>query len=353
MFYTEREWKNLHGKKVSIVTTLSGKKGLALCILRVLENHSSREHPLTIAQIEEHVAREFGMEAGRNAVARNLSLLREMGYPVRSGAGKRGAYLEPLFSDTELRVLIDSVLLSRYIPPDEARALIAKLTRMGRAGFSNGVEDVCAVDKWHRTHHRDFFECMDGLSRAVRAHVQVRFTYNHVGLDGELTGDGRVRQVHPLSLVCAQGQYYLLACYDGSQEVRHFRVDHIANLEVTDLPACTPYDLPAFRGGVDMARYAAEHRYMYSGEPVRVTLRMPMTAAGQVYDAFGHYAHMTPCPDGKTMEVRLDSSLENMRIFALQYAGVCEVIAPPELRRMVRQDVQRIAQRYEEGRTAQ
>lgn len=332
---------------MSIVTTLSGKKGLALCILQVLQAHSSREHPLTIAQIEERVARQFGMEAGRNAIARNLSLLREMGYPIGSGPGGRGAYLEPLFSDTELRVLIDSVLLSRYIPQEEARALIAKLTRMGRADFSNGVEDICAVDKWHRTHHRDFFECMDGLSRAVRAHVQVRFAYHHVGLDGELTGDGRVRQVHPLALVCAQGQYYLLACYDGSEEIRHFRVDHIAGLEVTELSAHTPYDLPAFRGGVDMARYAAEHRYMYSGEPVRVTLRMPVTAAGQVFDAFGRYAQMTPCPDGRNMEVRLTSSLENMRIFALQYASVCEVIAPAELRSLVRQDVQRIAQRYE------
>ena len=78
----------------------------------------------------------------------------------------------------------------------------------------------------------------------------------------------------------------------------------------------TPYDLPEFRGGVDMARYAAEHRYMYSGEPVRVTLRMPISAAGQVYDAFGHYAQMIPNEDGKTMEVRLRSSLENMRFFA-------------------------------------
>ena len=64
-----------------------------------------------------------------------------------------------------------------------------------------------AVDKWHRMHHRDFFDCMDGLSRAVHEHLQVRFVYCRIGLEGELVPDGRVRQAHPLALLCAQGQY--------------------------------------------------------------------------------------------------------------------------------------------------
>lgn len=117
------------------MTTLSGKKGLALCILKVLRAHSSSERPLTIAQLEEYIERDFGMEVGRNAISRNLSLLREMHYPIRTGPGGKGAYLEPLFNDMELRVLIDSVLLSRYIPPQEARELIGKLTSLGRAGL--------------------------------------------------------------------------------------------------------------------------------------------------------------------------------------------------------------------------
>ncbi len=326
---------------------LGGKKGLPLCVLEVLRARSTKDKPMTMAQIEEALRSQFGMEAGRNAIARSLSLLREMGYSIPSGRGGKGAYLEPLFSGTELRVLIDSVLLSRYIPQEEAKALIAKLTSMGSAGFSNGAQDIHAVDKWYRTHHQAFFELLDGLSQAVRTHVQVRFAYNHVGLDGELTSDGRLRQAHPLALLCAQGQYYLLACYEKERELRHFRVDHITDLALTSQPAVTPYELSEFRGGVDLAKYAAEHRYMFSGEPMRVTLRMPQTAAGQVFDAFGHHAELTPLPDGKWMEVRLTSSLENMRIFALQYAWVCEVVAPAALREMVRQDVQRIAQRYE------
>ena len=328
------------------MTAVGGKKGLALCILEVLRRHSSQERPMTIKQIEDRLRGEFGMEAGRNAVARNLSLLRELGYDIGTGPGGKGAYLEPVFSDGELRVLIDSVLLSRYIPSDEARVLIGKLQGMGRPGFSDGLRGVQAVDKWNRTHNRDFFERMDALTGAIAAHVQVRFLYSRVGTDGQLHDDGRVRQAHPLALICAQGQYYLLACYDGAQEVRHFRVDHISGLVVTELPARTAYDLPDFRGGVDMAKYAAEHRYMFSGEAVRVRLRMPVSAAGQVYDAFGQYARMEPEADGENMVVQLESSLENMRIFALQYAGLCEVLEPAALRQMVRQDVERIARRY-------
>ena len=70
------------------MTTLSGKKGLALCILKVLRAHSSSERPLTIAQLEEYIERDFGMEVGRNAISRNLSLLREMHYPIRGPAAR-------------------------------------------------------------------------------------------------------------------------------------------------------------------------------------------------------------------------------------------------------------------------
>ena len=329
------------------MTVVGGKKALSLCILQVLRDHSSPERPLLIAQIIEHLDRDFGMPAGRNAVSRNLSLLREMGYEVLTGAGGKGVYLEPLFSDGELRVLIDSVLLSRYISAPEARELIDKLQSMGSRQLSAGLKDVHAVDKWNRTHNTDFFERIDILNDAVRRAVQVEFLYSRVGLDGQLSHDGRVRRAHPLAMLCAQGQYYLLACYDGSTEVRHFRSDHISDLTLTDEAALTPYDLPAFRAGVDIARYAAEHRYMYSGDPVRVTMRMPVSAAGQVYDAFGSHAELSACADPAFMEVRLTSSIENMRIFALQYASVCEVLSPKELRDLVRSDVQSILKKYE------
>ena len=329
------------------MTVVGGKKALPLCIMEVLKNHSSKEHPLLIRGIIDHLDRDFGMQAGRNAVSRNLSLLREMGYDICEGAGGKGVYAEPLFSDGELRVLIDSVLLSRYIAAPEARELIDKLQAMGSKNLSSGMRDIHAVDKWNRTHNTDFFERIDKLSEAIQKHVRITFLYSRVGTDGQLHTDGRVRKAHPLSMLCAQGQYYLLACYEGSDEVRHFRVDHISALALTNEPALTPYDLPDFRTGVDMARYAAEHRYMYSGEPVRVTMRMPMTAAGQVYDAFGSHAEMSPCADNVHMEVRLTSSIENMRIFALQYAAVCEVLSPQSLRDLVRSDVESILKKYE------
>ena len=330
------------------MTVVGGKKALALCILEVLKSHSSEEHPLLMQDIIEHLDRDFGMQAGRNAVSRNLSLLREMGYDVQTGTGGKGVYLQSLFSDGELRVLIDSVLLSRYIAAPEARELIDKLQSMGSRSLSSGMRDIHAVDKWNRTHNTDFFERIDKLGEAIQRHVRITFLYSRVGTDGQLHDDGRLRKAHPLSLLCAQGQYYLLACYEDSQEVRHFRVDHISALELTNEPAITPYDLPDFRTGVDMARYAAEHRYMYSGEPVRVTLRMPISAAGQVYDAFGSHAEMTPCADKVHMEVRLTSSIENMRIFALQFASVCEVLSPKALRDAVRSDMEAILSKYKD-----
>ena len=101
------------------------------------------------------------------------------------------------------------------------------------------VNDGCHV--WWWTYEKDerSYGGFDERVRAYNPNGQAALAA-FVALYGELVPDGRVRQAHPLALLCAQGQYYLLACYDGSREVRHFRVDHMRDLVVTGLAAMTP-----------------------------------------------------------------------------------------------------------------
>lgn len=327
---------------------IGGKKAIPICILKILEDYSDYDHPLTQTDIIDKLKENYGIEAGRNAISRNISLLCELGYdistPEESG---HGAYLrERMFDDTELMVLMDSVLTSRFIPKGNARQMIEKLGKLSNRHFRQKMPHVLRIDQWHHQRNRAFFYNLELISDAIARKKQVAFTYNRLGADGKLHAVRPQKDtVSPFAIVCANGQYYLIACYIGYDDMRHVRVDRMTDLEILDEPARPIGDMPGCTGGLNIAQYASEHNFMYGGKAERIVLHMRRFCAGDVVDAFGAAASMKPLNED-TMEVVVHAAPEGMRFFALQFAPVCEVIEPAHLRETLRADIIDLAAKY-------
>ena len=93
-----------------------GQKSLApLQILKILRKYSDKEHVLTQNQIARYLERDYDIVIERKTVARNLDNLTAAGYQIEQTP--KGVYLEDEreFDDSELRLLIDSVLFSEHI----------------------------------------------------------------------------------------------------------------------------------------------------------------------------------------------------------------------------------------------
>lgn len=327
---------------------IGGKKGLDVCILRILEEHTDCDHTLTHSEIAKILMKEYGMEAARNAIGRTIALLKEIGYDIstREENGK-GTYLrERLFDDMELRVLMDSVLTSRYIPEKNAEQLIEKLGKLSSRHFRGSVPHVKMVKEWNHQHNREFFWNLEALSNAVASRKQVRFRYNRPGADGELHP---IREeadvVHPFALLCANGQYYLLASHSEYDNIRHFRVDRITQIQTLDAARRPLKSIPGWERGLDVAKYAREHNLMYGGKAERVTLRVDGRFAGVVLDSFGDAANMTQEKDG-SIRVTLYTSAAGMRFWAMQFGGVAEVLAPEGLREAIKEDIRALCGKY-------
>ena len=79
--------------------------------------------------------------------------------------------------------------------------------------------------------------------------------------------------------------------YDiSNQEMRHYRVDKMAEIVVTGLPREGEDRYPDF----DVAAYGQKHFGMYSGEEASVTLRCRSHMAGVVWDRFGQDVILVP-----------------------------------------------------------
>ena len=217
--------------------SVGGRNALPICILQVLRDYSDEEHPLTSGAIIQKLQDDYGMTASRNAVGRNISLLCELGWDISTyEENGRGAYLRNReFSNVELRVLIDSVLSSRYIPQEDARSLIEKLADQANRYFRGRLRHVHSLPLWPHHRNRAFFENLECIEEAIKDRRQLRFILNSIDVKGVLIPKGkRFYVVHPFAMICTNGQYYLVGCYDGCSNLTHYRIDRMTEVEVLD-----------------------------------------------------------------------------------------------------------------------
>lgn len=332
------------------MTIIEGKSAAILCLLHVLRDHSSPERPLTNNEVIKYLEQEYGISITPNTIRAHVATLTMLGYEISTfEQNSKGLYLEPRepeYADDEIRVLIDSVLTSRYIPEHQARDLIKKLTRMASKDFPRQLSYIHPINQWNHQRNKEFFWSLSRLAEAVDKGKQAEFQYNTIGPDGELRPKGRLARVHPYALVCANGQYYLLCSLGRYNDLRHYRVDRMTGVEMRDKPARTITTIPGYEKGLDLARYTATHHFMYGGQVASIALRMPAERAGDVLDAFGQQARIQDLGDGR-IEVSLSATEEGMRYFALQFgANGCEVLSPPSLRDQLREDIKSLAELY-------
>lgn len=120
--------------------TQGSKKMLIICILNVFKQYTDSEHKLLQQDIIDILKRDYCMECERKAVARNITALIEFGYEIENDGGYYLA--ERDFENSELRLLIDSLLFSRNIPYRQCKALIEKLKHLSNKYFDAKVKHI-------------------------------------------------------------------------------------------------------------------------------------------------------------------------------------------------------------------
>ena len=129
--------------------TIPPKKMVIINILDILKKYSDMDHRLTQAQIIEILKKEYYMDVDRRTVKRNLMNLLDFDFGIdyteiikKNEKGEEipictDWYITREFDDSEIRLLIDSVLFSKTIPQKQCKKLIDKLK-----GLSN-IYAVC------------------------------------------------------------------------------------------------------------------------------------------------------------------------------------------------------------------
>lgn len=190
------------------------KKLLIMNILDILRKYTDADHRISQKDIIDILKNKYNMVADRKAIRRNIMNLMDLGYnieykeTVRMVPNKVTGELEESyiwsdyyyvsdFSDSELRLLIDSLIFSKHIPYSQRKELIEKLEGLSNIYFKSRIKHI-SVSTDYKIDNKELFYIIDVLDDAISKHKKVSFYYYEYGTDKKLhyrkRPDGSVRE---------------------------------------------------------------------------------------------------------------------------------------------------------------
>ena len=322
------------------------KKMLNMLILNVLKEYSDENHRLTQQEIIRILKRNHNIECDRRSVKNNIVYLKDLGYEISM---EDGYYLmQRDFNDAELRMLIDSVLFSKNLTKVQAKRLIEKLKKQSNRYFSAKVSHISNLPDLQHGDNKQLMYALDAVNDAISKNKKISFTYNVYGTDFQLHPKRDMKYVvNPYQIVANNGFYYLIGNYDKYNDVSHYRLNKMTNVEILDERVKPKKEIKDFSQGYSLPRHMAEHIYMFGGSSVRVKMLAPEKMMTELIDWFGKDFRLRKTKIDGQIEVVVKVNENAMFFWALQYGLYVEVLEPKSLRDRVSSAVTEMAKKYE------
>ena len=263
-------------------------------LAKLLLERSDEEHPISRQEMQEELER-WGLGAERKSIYDDMEQLRELGLDVQSRRGKGGGWFvgERDFELAELKLLVDAVQSSRFLTRRKSDALIRKLEGLTSVHQARQLQRQVYVDRRVKTMNESIFYNVDKLHGAIVGNKVVTFRYFEYNAQQErvFRREGARYKLTPYGLIWDSENYYLAGWDELRKEVRHYRVDKMADIAVTGMKGHPQGDWTA-------EGYTRKHFGMYSGTPCRLRLRCENRLAGVLIDRFGLEVALIPDGEG-------------------------------------------------------
>ena len=351
---------------------MEGKQAKTLLtILEILKQETDINHTMTQKQIQDRLETWNPLEpivCDRRAVRRHITSLQELGFPVIANTEtsrivpdkKTGEpvedimlsdfYYESDFDNSELRILIDSLLFSKYIPYKQCKSLVEKLEKLSNKYFKTSIKHIRTLPD-SIPQNRELTYTIEILDEAMSNNKQVKFFYNSYGTDrklhARLDSDGNPREyiVNPYQIAAANSRYYLICNLDKYDDVSNYRIDRITGIQLLDKPRKPMKNVTGLENGLNLPKHMAEHVYMFTGPSAPVTFRMKKYVLTDIMDYFGNDISFFDETDDE-VSARVTVNLMAMRHWAVQYAVHAKILSPQSLVDDVKTDLRKAMENY-------
>lgn len=261
-----------------------------LLLQQYLLEETDETHGVTMVDILEHLAN-CGIQAERKSIYENIATLNQCGMDILSEKRGHTTYYFAAsreFETAELRLLADAVASSRFITAKKSAELLQKLSGLTSRHQGAGLRRQVHVASRIKNMNETIFYLIDELNRAIGENAAIEFCYYDWVSEGSALErvprhNGRRYLVSPWQLLWQDEFYYLIAYDHRSAAIRHYRVDRMGQIALTDQKRQGAEQFKKIR----MNDYTARLFGMFGGETQRVTLSFPARLLDVMIDRFG------------------------------------------------------------------
>jgi predicted DNA-binding transcriptional regulator YafY len=326
----------------------SNQKFKMLYILNLLREKTDDAHYIRMAEILDELQRR-GIDAERKSVYDDISVLQDFGYNILRERGPAGGYClaERHFQLAELKILVDAIQASKFITSKKSKDLIEKISRMTSVYEAKQLERHVYISDRIKTMNNSVYYNVDHIHQAVLQHKRIEFKYWEwtVRKEMQLKKEGADYEVSPWTLVWANDKYYLIAYEDSSGLIKHYRVDKMKDIRVTDK---NRRGKTVFQG-FNLEDYMKKTFNMYSGETKRLKIRFLNTMIGPVIDKFGSDATVKR-EGADAFVLRAEVAVSNQFFGWLSGLGLgARILQPAETAESYRRYLRNVLREYGDG----
>lgn len=321
------------------------QKQKLLYIAQYLMENTDETHAVSTPQLIEYLNSQ-GIKAERKSIYNDIDTLNDFGMDIIRSDEHRGGYMlaSRTFELAEVKLLVDLVQSSKFITEKKSRELISKLETLTSKYDAKAMRRQVEIVGRSKTHNENIYYNVDMVHTAISQNVKIRFHYFDwdVNKNMILRHDGMWYEVSPWRLTWDDENYYLLAYDESTDIIKHYRVDKIVDIALTDT---LREGKEAFEH-LDMAAFSKKTFGMFAGDEKTVRLRCENSLTGVIIDTFGTDVALRP--DGAEhfiarMEVEVSTQ------FFGWLAGLgnrVEIISPDEIREEYKAYLENIISRY-------
>ena len=317
-----------------------------LYLVKIFSEETDDSHALSLQEIADRLEA-YGVNAERKTLYKDFGELEKFGLEILSEQSGRNVLYHLAtrrFELPELKLLVDAVQGSRFITEKKSRQLIKKLESLASVHEAQRLQRQVLITGRIKAMNESIFYNVDMLHEAINADRQIRFQYFqwNVRREQELRHGGEWYRISPWCLLWDDENYYLVAYDANDRKIKHYRVDKILRLSITDKPREGKQQFKEF----DAAKYTRSLFGMYGGKLMRVTLEGRSDMVGPLIDRFGKDITIQPIDDDTfTASVEVSASRHFIAWIIALGDGV-RIIGPKSLVEDMRAEAKRLAELY-------
>lgn len=315
-------------------------------IMQILLERTDEEHSLNATQIGSILKAEYGISVDRHTLYSEIDKLCDVGLDIIKLEGKTNGYYvaSRRFELPELKLLVDAVQSSLFITKKKSEKLIKKLETLCSREEAKQLSSQVVVYSRPKTDNETIYYNVDMLHSAIYHNRQIRFQYAEWTVQKKqvFRHDGAFYQISPIHLIWDDENYYLVGFDEKEQKTKHFRVDKMRGMEISDEARSED----ALKERADLGGFSKKTFGMFGGKDCEVTLRCENALAGVIIDRFGKDVRMLP--DGKDF-FKVHMTVCVSRQFFGWMTGIgpgLEITDPEEVRKEYQNYLREILRKY-------